>query len=405
MTKTRWILVAVAVLGVAIFFVVRNRKAEDKAADAKEAKDKVRAVPVVATLVVKRDVPLYLEGLGTALANKTVTVRPLVDGRLDLVLFREGQDVKRGMQLAQIDPRPFEIQLHTAEGAKARDESQLAAARLDLKRYQELVQNKLVAQQQVDTQAALVGQLEGGVRIDQAQIDAARLNLDYAKILAPIDGVTGIRQIDPGNVVHAADPGGLVVIAALDPIAVTFTLPQDEFASVAGALQGSELAVEAWSRDGSVKMATGKLALIDNQINQNTATLKLKALIPNPLHTIWPNQFLKARLLVSTRRDALVVPSTAVQRGPSGTFAWVIGSDQTVQARPIDVERTQGDTSILSKGLEAGDSVVIEGQAQLRAGAKVQARIAGQAGAATGQAQKKGPQARGQEGRALGSAP
>jgi multidrug efflux system membrane fusion protein len=383
----------VALLGAAAWVVQRQRGPAEKPG-ARETGPQARVVPVVAAQVQKRDVPLFLEGLGTAIASKTVTVRPQVDGRLEQVLFREGQEVRKGAQLAQVDPRPFLIQLHQAEGALARDQAQLGAARLDLKRYSDLVAGKLVAQQQVDSQGALVGQLEGTVRIGQAQVEAARLALDYARIAAPIDGVTGIRLVDPGNVVRASDPTGLVVIAQLDPIAVIFTLAQDELASVSGALRGAELPVEAWSRDGAVKLATGKLALIDNQINQASATLRLKALLPNPQRALWPNQFVKARLLVSTRRDALVVPATAVQRGPEGSFAWVIGPDQTVAARPIEVERIQADSAILSRGLEPGETVVIEGQGQLRAGAKVAPRLAGQ---------KQRPPARGQEGRALGS--
>ena len=401
MSKTRWILVLVAVLGAAGFFFWKRRAAATEAGVAAKGPP-ARVVPVVAATVQKRDMPLYLEGLGNAVASRTVTVRTQVDGRLDSVLFREGQEVKKGTPLAQIDPRPFQIQLHQAEGALARDNATLTAARLDLQRYQDLVTKKLVAQQQVDGQAALVGQLEGGVRVDQAAIESARLNLDYARVVSPLDGVTGVRLVDAGNLVRASDPTGLVVVAALDPIAVVFTLPQDELAQVSGALSGAELPVEAWSRDGAVKMATGKLALIDNQINQNTATLKLKALVPNPLRTLWPNQFVKARLLVSTRKDALVVPATAVQRGPTGTFAWVIAENSTVSARPIEVERLQADFALIAKGLEAGETVVIEGQGQLRPGAQVAPRVTGQP---PGAAKKPGVQARGQEGRALGSAP
>ena len=401
MSKTRWVLVLVAVLGAGGVVAWRRRAASSAAAEAAKGPP-ARIVPVVGATVQKRDMPLYLEGLGNAVASRTVTVRAQVDGRLEQVLFREGQEVRKGTPLAQIDPRPFQIQLHQAEGALARDQALLTAARLDLQRTSELVAMKLVAQQQADAQGALVGQLEGSIRIDRAAIESARLNLDFARVVSPLDGITGVRLIDAGNVVRAADPTGLVVVAALDPIAVVFTLPQDELAQVSGALRGAELPVEAWSRDGAVKIATGKLALIDNQINQNTATIKLKALIPNPLHTLWPNQFVKARLLVSTRKDALVVPATAVQRGPAGTFAWVIGEGSTVSARPIEVERLQADVALIAKGLEAGETVVIEGQSQLRAGAQVAPRVTGPG---AGTARKPGAPARGQEGRALGSAP
>lgn len=380
MSTTRWVLLACAIAGAGAVYWVQKRKPEAAAEAAKGPP--ARVVPVVAARVERRDVPVYLEGLGNAQASRTVTVRAQVDGRLDAVLFREGQEVKKGMQLAQIDPRPFQIQLHQAEGALARDHASLQAAKLNLKRYQDLVGKQLVAQQQADDQAAVVGQLEGSVRIDEAAVQGATLNLDYAKILAPIEGMAGLRLIDQGNVVRASDQSGLVVLAALDPIAVVFSLPQDELAQVSGALAGAELPVEAWSRDGSTKLATGKLALIDNQINSATATLKLKALFANPQRTLWPSQFIKARLLVATRKDALTVPATAVQRGPEGTFAWVI-KDEAVSPRPIEVEKILGDTALLvaapGKGLEADELVVIEGQSQLKPGAKVSSRLAGQA--------------------------
>ena len=380
MSTTRRVLLACAIVGAGAVYWVQKNKPDAAAEAAKGAP--ARVVPVVAAKVERRDVPVYLEGLGNAQASRSVTVKAQVDGRLDAVLFREGQEVKKGMQLAQIDPRPFQIQLHQAEGALARDNASLQAAKLNLKRYQQLVGKELVAQQQADDQAAVVGQLEGSVRIDEAAVQSARLNLDYAKILAPIDGMTGLRLIDQGNVVRASDQTGLVVLAALDPIAVVFSLPQDELVQVSGALAGAGLPVEAWSRDGATRLATGRLALIDNQINAATATLKLKALFANPQRTLWPSQFVKARLLVATRKDALTVPATAVQRGPNGTFAWVI-KDGAVTPRPIEVEKILGETALLvtakGRGLEAGEQVVIEGQSQLKPGAKVSSRLAGQA--------------------------
>lgn len=394
MSKTRWVLLALALLGVGAWVTLRKKPEAGAAADGKGPA--ARAVPVVAAQVQRRDAPLYLEGLGNAVASQTVTVRPQVDGRLLSVSFREGQEVRKGAPLAQVDPRPFEIQLHQAQGAHARDTALLNAARLDLQRYTDLVARSLMSQAQVDAQAATVGQLEGSVRVDQAAIESARLNLDFARMVAPIDGLTGARLVDPGNVVRASDTAGLVVIAQLDPIAVIFTVPQDELAPILAAQGGGEVAVEAWSRDGTQKLATGRLALVDNQINQATATLRLKALFANPTRRLWPNQFVKARLLVSTRKDALVVPATAVQRGPEGTFAWVVGAEDKVAPRPIEVERLQADTAILTKGLEAGETVVIEGHAQLRAGAKVAVRVAGQ---------KQKQPGRGQEGRAMGSSP
>jgi multidrug efflux system membrane fusion protein len=292
------------------------------------------------------------------------------------VLFREGQAVRAGQVLAQIDPRPFRVQLEQGQGALARDQAQLRAARLTLQRDEDLLRRKLIAQQDVDNQAAVVGQFEGAVRIDQAQIDSARLNLEYARITSPIEGVTGVRLVDPGNLVHPSDATGLVVLTQLDPVAVLFTLPQDYLPQVAQQMELSTLTVEAWSRDGNVKLGAGELLVIDNQINQNTATMRLKATFGNPQRLLWPNQFVKARLLLTVRKGAIVVPSTAVQRGPEGTFAYVVGADQTVQPRPIEVELTQGDLSAIARGLSPGEVVVSDGAAALRPGAKVAPRPA-----------------------------
>ena len=369
--------IAAALIG-GIAWFVHARTARQAAGAAKDqAQAANRQVPVIEAVVQKRDVPIFLDGLGSVTAFKTVTVRSQVDGRLDQVLFREGQPVHAGDVLAKIDPRPFQNQLHQAEGALSRDGAQLKAAQHNLARYQNLVAQKLIAQQQSDDQSALVGQLEGAVQVDRATIDVARLNLDYATIRAPIDGVTGVRIVDPGNLVRAADATGLVVVAQLDPISVIFSLPQDELPRVMQQLAAGQLPVEAWSRDGGQRLATGRLALIDNQINAATATLRLKAVFPNPQRLLWPNQFVKARLLLTTRKDALVVPATVPQRGPEGTFAYVIQPDQTVQPRPIEVEITEGDLAVIARGLTEGEHVVADGQNQLRAGAKVAPRAAG----------------------------
>ena len=372
------IVVVAAALIAGVAWFVHSRTVKQAAGAARDqAQAANRQVPVIAAAVQKRDVPIFLDGLGSVAAFKTVTVRSQVDGRLDQVLFREGQAVHAGDLIARIDPRPFQNQLHQAEGALARDGAQLKAAQLNLERYKNLVQQKLIAQQQSDDQAALVGQLEGAVQVDRATIDVARLNLDYANIKAPIDGVTGVRIVDPGNLVRAADATGLVVLAQLDPISVIFSLPQDELPRVMQQLAAGQLPVEAWSRDGGQKLASGKLALIDNQINAATATLRLKAVFPNPQRLLWPNQFVKARLLLTTRKDALVVPATVPQRGPEGTYAYVIQPDQTVQPRPIEVEITEGDLAVISRGLSEGEQVVADGQSQLRAGARVAPRPAG----------------------------
>ena len=280
-----------------------------------------RPVSVVATKAIARDMPVILDGLGTVTAFKTVTVRSQVDGRLDSVAFREGQFVKRGALLALIDPRPFSIQLHQAEGALARDQAQLHGGKVNLDRYTRVAKDKLIAQQQADDQGVLVGQLEGSVRTDEAQIEQAKLMLEYAHIRSPIDGVTGVRLVDPGNMVHPAEAAGIVVVTQIDPISVLFTLPQDELPRVQKAMAEGKPAVDALSRDGGSVLSTGTLEVIDNQINATTATIRLKAIFANPDRVLWPNQFVKARLHLGLRKGALVVPAVAVQRGPAGAFA------------------------------------------------------------------------------------
>lgn len=375
-----WLLVAaLMVVGAGIWLWRRQSNSAAAKPDAAKAAAN-RVIPVVTAQVAQQDVPIYLDGLGSVIAFNTVTVRSQVDGRLDKVFFREGQVVHRGEVLAQIDQRPFEIQLHQAQGALARDGALLKGSKLNLQRYADLSSRKLIAQQQADDQAASVGQAEGAVRVDEAAIETARLNLDYSRITSPIDGVTGVRLVDQGNIVHASDATGIVVLTQLDPISVLFTLPEDVLPQVAQQMQSGTLPVEAWSRDGSTRLGTGKLLLIDNLINQATGTLRLKAVFANPKRILWPNQFVKARLLLTTRRNALVVPSSVVQRGPDGTFAYVVQKDQTVQPKQVEVELAQGDSTLISKGLEAGELVVVDGQNQLRPGAKVQARQQGAAG-------------------------
>ncbi len=378
MGAKRWVVIAAAVAMLAAALVLlrtRSGRATGSAAPSAEAA-RARVVPVLAATVTRRDVPVQLDGLGSVVAYRTVAVKTQVDGRLDQVLFREGQAVRRGDVLAQIDPRPFQIQLHQAEGALARDRAQLENARLNVKRDRELVAQKLIAPQQLDTDVAAAGQLEGAVRIDEAAIESARLNLDYARITSPVDGVTGVRIVDPGNVVHASDANGIVVVTQLDPIAVIFTLPQDELPRIAREMERGPLDVQAFSRDGATRLGQGRLELIDNQINQATATLRLKAILPNPHRALWPNQFVKARLLLAVRKGALVVPATALQRGPNGTFVYVVGKDSTVTPRPVQVEPPRTDVAIVEQGLEEGEQVVSDGQAQLRPGSRVAAREA-----------------------------
>ncbi|HVV17186.1 MAG TPA: efflux RND transporter periplasmic adaptor subunit [Polyangia bacterium] len=333
-----------------------------------------RAVPVLLADAATRDVPLYLEGLGTVTAYKTVNVRPQVDGRLDRVTFREGQPVKRGEVLAEVDPRPFQILLHQGEAALTRDKAQLDGAKQNLARYEAVGGQHLLPQQQIDDQRALVAQLTGTVMTDQATIENAKLQLDYAKIKSPIDGITGVRLVDPGNIVHAADATGIVVVTQMQPIAVLFTLPQDDLPEVAKQQRaGGPLQVEAQNRDGSQALGTGQLELIDNQINQGTATMRLKAIFPNTDGALWPNQFVKARLRLAVRKGALVIPAVAVQRGPQGAFVYLADGDKA-EVRAVTVDRIEGEDALIAKGLRPGDKVVREGQAQLRPGAKLAVR-------------------------------
>lgn len=364
-----------------IAWILGGTSACSKAPAAGEGGGGGKPVTVAAVSVAKRDMPIYLEGIGTVIAYRTVTVRPQVDGRLERVLFREGQEVRKGEVLAEIDARPFLALLHQAEGALARDSAQLRNAKLNLERYTSLRKQDLIAAQQADDQQAAADQLEGALRVDQAQIETARLQLSYAKITAPLDGVTGVRLIDEGNLVRATDQTGLVVITQLDPIAVMFTLPEDDLQRIAPRQAAGPLAVEAYDREGKTRIGAGALAVIDNQINQATATLRLKAVFPNPERRLWPNQFVKARLLLEVRKGALVVPAVAVQRGPKGAFVYVIGPDQTAQPQPVEVALISGAEAILDKGIEAGAMVVTEGQTQLRPGSRVQiARSDGEKG-------------------------
>ena len=330
-----------------------------------------RVVPVQIAPARRQDLPVWIEGLGNVAAVQQVTVRTQVDGRLDKVLFAEGQAVHKGDVIAQIDPRPFLVQLHEAEGALARDRAQLDVANKNVTRYRELHAQNLVAQQQVDQYVAQAGQLAGAVEIDQAQVDAARLNLDYAAIKAPLDGVAGVRLVDAGNIVHPGDANGLVVITAIDPAAVFITLPEDELPRIASALARGTVPVRVLSRDGSKQLGEGAIAVLDNQIDEATATLRLKALIPNPDRTLWPKEFVKARLRIAIEEGATVVPAVAVQQGPNGPYVYVVGSDDTAQLRQVTVALTTDDDAVITKGVQAGEQVVTEGASQLRPGGKV----------------------------------
>lgn len=388
-TRIFLVVVVLAVVAGVALFVRGSAHAEKPGAIATAPSERV--VPVATAKAVKRDVPVVLEGLGTVTPLAMVTVKSQVDGRLDQVAFKEGQSVRKGELLALVDPRPFTIQLHTAEAGLARDETQLKNGRLNLERYEALKKENLIPQQQVDDQRTAVDQLEAAARADRAQIESARLLLDYARITSPIDGVTGIRQVDPGNLVRSSDASGIVVVTQLDPMGVVFTLPQDELPRVQRALAKEKVMVEAYARDGLQRLGVGELLLVDNQVNAQTATIKLKASVPNPERVLWPNGFVKARIQLATIKDALVVPAAVVQRGPAGTFAYVVNADSTVTQKPVEVASVEGDLAVLAKGLAEGDVVVTDGQNQLRPGGKVSMR--GASGKPAPSASASGPRA------------
>jgi multidrug efflux system membrane fusion protein len=289
------------------------------------------------------------------------------------VLFKEGQTVQEGELLAEIDPRPFQVQLGQAEGQLARDQALLANARLDLDRYRTLYEQDSIAKQQVDTQASLVRQYEGAVKVDQSQVANARLQLTYAKVTAPISGRLGLRQVDPGNIVRASDPNGLIVITQLTPITVVFTLPQDHLPSLMKRLNsGDRLAVDAYDREKKVRLAEGVLLTVDNQIDPATGTVKLKAEFPNIDGTLFPNQFVNVRLLLDTRRGVTTIPTAAIQRSSRGTFVYVVTPEATAALRPIELTAIEGENAVVQSGVAPGELVVIDGTDRLREGAKVE---------------------------------
>jgi membrane fusion protein, multidrug efflux system len=351
--RPRWRWSAVA--GVALVGLVGFRVHESRVAAAKAKMKGPMAVPVGAAVARQGDIPVYLDGLGNVIAFYTVTVHSRVDGQLMSVAFREGQTVKEGDMLALIDPRPYQAALDQAEGQLARDQALLADAKLDLERYKDLVAQNAIPKQQLDTQVATVGQYEGAVKNDQGTVEAAKVNLVYTKITSPINGRVGLRLVDPGNIVHAADANGLLVITQLQPIAVVFTLPEDSAPKVMQKFSaGAKLQAKVYNRDKSQLLATGLLLTPDNQMDPTTGTLKLKAVFDNKDNTLFPNQFVNIRLLLDTLHNQVIAPAAAIQRGSQGTFVYVVKPDQTVDARSVAVGVTEGLDASFDSGLSAG---------------------------------------------------
>jgi multidrug efflux system membrane fusion protein len=364
-----WAVAALTAIAAALVYVLawpRSDKAAEPQPGAADAAARAKPANVRLIELKPRAFSVVLEGLGTVTPIATVTVRPQVDGPLQSVSFQEGAAVKRGQLLAEIDPRPFRIKLAQAKATAARDQAQLKNAQLDLERYKTLSEQKLIANQQLDSQVSLVAQNEAALAADEANVAEAQLQLQYTRIESPIDGVAGIRQVDPGNLVKATDANGIVVLTQLDPIAVVFTLPQDQLTPLSAAMAAGPARVEIYSRDGSEQLSVGTLKVIDNQINVQTASVRLKAHFENVERKLWPNQFVRARVTVSQETNALVLPAVAVQHGPQGAYVYVVTPDNKAQIKPIRVSLLQGEEAVIESGLNAGDRVVTHGQAQVK---------------------------------------
>ncbi|HWZ48500.1 MAG TPA: efflux RND transporter periplasmic adaptor subunit [Herbaspirillum sp.] len=330
------------------------------------------AVSVTTALVKSQDVPLYVVGVGTVTANASVLVKTRVDGQLVKVGFTEGQDVKAGQMLAELDPRTLQAQLAQAQAQKSKDQASLGNAKIDLQRYTTLLAQDAATQQQLDTQKALVAQLIAAVQTDEAQVNFAQVQLSFTTINAPLSGRVGVRLVDPGNIVHATDANGVVVINQIDPITVLFTLPEESVPAINHAqLTGAALNVVAAPRDSDQALATGKLIVLNNQIDTTNGTVQLKARFANAQHQLWPGQYVNVKLLLKDSEPALTLPSSAIQRNQDGTYVYLVGADETTQIVPVQVARIQDGIAVIAKGLDAGQRVVIDGQYKLKPGAHI----------------------------------
>ncbi|HEY2817224.1 MAG TPA: MdtA/MuxA family multidrug efflux RND transporter periplasmic adaptor subunit [Casimicrobiaceae bacterium] len=362
--------------------------------------DASRPTPVATTAARQGDFDIYLNALGTVTARSTVTVRSRVDGQLLRVLFNEGQVVKAGQLLAEIDPRPFQVQLEQMNGQLAKDQALLANAQVDLERYRTLLKQDSIASQQVDTQASLVRQSEATIASDQGQVNNAKLQLSFTKIVAPIAGRLGLRQVDAGNMIHATDTNGLVVITQVQPIDVIFPIPESNLPRVQRRLaEGDPPIVDAYDRNQTRKLATGKLITIDNQIDTATGTIKLKAAFPNDDSALFPNQFVNVRMLLDTLHGATIIPTAAILRGAPGTFVYVVKDDKTVTVRPVKVGPIEGENAVIDSGVTPGEVVVIDGTDRLREGAKVETVTRGAPAPASADKTQRRPRQPGEGGR------
>lgn len=368
-----WVLGLAAVVLAASLFWMRTAAAQSTRSRTTAGREAAaRTVPVTGAVARLADLGVYLQGVGTVMPVKTVLVRTRVDGQLIKVAYHEGQLVREGDLLAEIDPRPFEVQLHQAEGQMAKDQAGLANAKVDLKRYEALIQDNSIPRQQLDTQAATVYQFEAALKSDQAQVDSAKLNLTYSRVTAPISGIVGLRLVDQGNIVHASDTSGLVVITQQQPITAVFTVAARYLPQILQQTRsGRKLAVEAWDQDIKNKLADGSVLALDNQVDPTTNTVRIKAIFTNDDFALYPSQLINAKLLVDTLRGTVVVPTAAIQRSPQSTYVFVVKPDQTVEIRNVDVQLTQGDDTSIRQGVSAGETVVIDGVDKLQTGIRV----------------------------------